>query len=97
MSSLVQAFYDGRSQPSTSGHTFETINPATTEVLATVETSSGPDIDAAVAAAQAAFPAWSRTSAVERSRILHRAARLLRERNDELAATETRDTGKPLR
>ena len=53
------------------------------------------DIEGAVLSAKAAFPAWSSTPPVERSRILHRAASFLRSRNHELAEIETADTGKP--
>ena len=91
----VQAYYDGRLQSNASPKTFQTINPATAQPLATVETSSEKTIDAAITSAKRAFPSWSATPAIERSRILHKAAQLLRARNDSLATTETHDTGKP--
>jgi betaine-aldehyde dehydrogenase len=75
---------------------FETRNPATGEVLATIKVSGAAEIDAAVEAAQKAQRAWSARTGTERGRILHRAAQILRSRNAELAELETRDTGKPI-
>lgn len=80
----------------TSGETFETVNPANGEVICRVQQASQADVDSAVAAARAGQRIWAGMSGVERSRILHQAVRLLRERNDELAHLETLDTGKPL-
>jgi betaine-aldehyde dehydrogenase len=89
------AFYDGKTQSGSSTSSFQTIDPATSEPIANIHTTTHAAVDAAVASAQKAFPAWSATPAIERARILQRAAALLRARNDELARTETRDTGKP--
>jgi betaine-aldehyde dehydrogenase len=75
---------------------FSTVNPATGEVLATLRIAGPSAVDSAVRAAQAAQPAWAALSGTERGRVLHRAAELLRARNDELAELETRDTGKPI-
>ena len=75
--------------------TFQSIDPATNEKIADVSIADRHAVDAAVKAGKAAFPSWSATPAIERSRILLRAVALLRERNDELAGIETRDTGKP--
>ncbi|KZP04573.1 Aldedh-domain-containing protein [Athelia psychrophila] len=88
-------YYNGKVQSATSNQTFHSIDPTTSQPLATIHTSSHCDIDAAISSARTAFPSWSTTSPVERSRILLRAASLLRERNDDLARTETHDTGKP--
>jgi betaine-aldehyde dehydrogenase len=85
----------GKLQTASSTQSFTTVDPATATPIARVHTTTRPAIDAAVAAAQRAFPAWSATPPVERARVLHRAAALLRARNDELARTETHDTGKP--
>lgn len=87
-------FYDGKPQLSSSTQTFQTTDPSTSLPLATIRTSTPSDIDAAIASAARAFPAWSNTPAPERSRILLRAASLLRARNDLLASLETKDTGK---
>jgi betaine-aldehyde dehydrogenase len=89
------AFWDGKLQQGSSTSSFQTIDPATAEPVANIHTTSQSAIDAAVASAQKAFPAWSATPPIERARILQRAAALLRARNDELAKIETRDTGKP--
>jgi betaine-aldehyde dehydrogenase len=76
--------------------TFQTINPATGEVLATLPIAGQAQIDAAVIRAAAAQKQWARLTGSERGRILRRAVDILRTRNDELAALETRDTGKPI-
>ncbi|KAK8179428.1 aldehyde dehydrogenase domain-containing protein [Phyllosticta citribraziliensis] len=89
-----QLYWDGKSQPASSGKTFESIDPSTAKPIATVHAASHADVDSAVASAQAAFPGWSSTPAAQRARILQRAVQLLRERNDEIAKTETHDTGK---
>jgi betaine-aldehyde dehydrogenase len=89
------AYYDGKVQPDSSTSSFQTIDPATAEPIANIHTTTHASIDAAVASAQKAFPVWSATPAIERARILQRAATLLRARNDDLARIETRDTGKP--
>lgn len=87
-------YINGARHTSTSGQTFVSTDPATAQPLAEIHTASAADISAAVAAASGAFAAWSATPAIERSRILHRAAAQLRARNDEIAEVETRDTGK---
>ncbi len=75
---------------------FASINPSTGEVLGLVSVAGRTQVNAAVAAAVAAQRGWAALSGVERGRVLHRAAELLRSRNDELAELETRDTGKPI-
>lgn len=75
---------------------FDTINPATGEVLATLKVTTAAEIDAAVEAAGRAQREWAARTGTERGRILRRAAELLRARNAELAELETRDTGKPI-
>lgn len=88
-------YYDGKFRETTSGKTFQTIDPSNGRTLADVHTASNSDIDATVAAAKKAFPSWSSTPPIVRSRILLKAVAILRERNDEIAKTETHDTGKP--
>ncbi|WP_176057047.1 betaine-aldehyde dehydrogenase [Paraburkholderia sp. BCC1876] len=80
----------------TGGETFDTLDPATGEMLATVQQASAADVDRAVQSARDGQREWAALTAMQRSRILRRAVELLRERNDELAALETRDTGKPI-
>src|SRR5579862_9768915 len=75
---------------------FNSLNPATGEVLASVRVAGVAAVEAAVRAARLAQPAWAALSGTERGRVLRRAAELLRARNDELAELETRDTGKPI-
>jgi betaine-aldehyde dehydrogenase len=72
------------------------LNPATGEVLAEVRVAGRAEVDAAVEKARAAQESWAALTGTQRGRILRRAADLLRARNEELAALETRDTGKPL-
>ncbi|MGE4571015.1 MAG: betaine-aldehyde dehydrogenase [Gammaproteobacteria bacterium] len=79
-----------------SGEFFETINPATNQVICKIDQASEADVEKAVLSAEKGFAVWSAMSAFERSRILLKAVAILRERNDELAALEVMDTGKPL-
>ena len=72
------------------------INPANGTVLAELSADGAAQIDAAVLKAQAAQKKWAALSGAERGRVLQRAAHLLRERNEELAVLETRNTGKPI-
>lgn len=90
-----QLYYGGKCQPATSSKTFTTTNPATGAPLGEIQTASPADVDAAIASAQKAFPAWSTTPPVARARILLKAVQILRDRNDEIATIETHDTGKP--
>ncbi|WP_250466423.1 betaine-aldehyde dehydrogenase [Caballeronia sp. GAFFF2] len=80
----------------TSGETFVTLDPATGESIAHVQQASQADVDRAVHAAHDGQREWAAMTAMQRSRILRRTVDLLRARNDELAALETRDTGKPI-
>ena len=89
-------YIHGQYQHATSGETFETRNPATNEVIGTIEQAAQADIDKAVASAKEGQKLWAAMSGAERGRILNRAVQILRERNDELAALEVLDTGKPL-
>ena len=76
------------------GETFETIVPATGEVLGSFPRSAAEDVDRAVAAAKAAFEDWRLVPAPERGNILFRFAELLREHKDELTDLMTREMGK---
>lgn len=89
-------YIGGRYVEASSGATFETINPANGEVLAKVQRASREDVERAVQSAVEGQKVWAAMTAMQRSRILRRAVDILRERNDELAALETLDTGKPL-
>lgn len=74
----------------------EDLEPATGQPLAKVPDSDARDIGSAVAAAAAAFPAWSGAPAAERSRVLFQIAELIDARLEQLARDESLDTGKPL-
>ena len=76
--------------------TFVTWNPATGEEIATVAAGGEAEVNAAVAAAKAAFPKWANTPAKERARIMRRLADLITEHVPHLAALETQDTGLPI-
>ena len=80
-----------------SGKTFETLNPATGEVLTRVAEGEAADVEAAVAAARRAFeqPTWRRMSANDRSRLLLKLADLIERDADDLAVLECLDNGKP--
>ena len=83
------------------GKTFNTINPATGEVLTHVAEASAADVDRAVAAARAAFEktgkgAWRSISASERGRLVWKLADLVEKNIEELAELETLDNGKPI-
>jgi betaine-aldehyde dehydrogenase len=75
----------------------ELIEPATGEPLAKIAQAAPDDVDRAVRAAQKAFQAWRKINPRERGRILLRLAALIRENADELARTESRNVGKPIR
>ncbi|EKV30081.1 Betaine aldehyde dehydrogenase [Caenispirillum salinarum AK4] len=96
MTDQQKLYIGGQYVDATSGETFETRNPATGEVLATIQAAGAADVDRAVEAAREGFRVWSAMTGAERGRILNRAARILRERNDELAELETLDTGRPI-
>lgn len=91
-----QLYIDGAYSTATSGSTFDTINPVNGEVLATVQAAGREDVDRAIQSALRGQRVWAAMPVMERSRILRRAVDTLRKRNDELAALETLDTGKPL-
>lgn len=86
----------GRLVQAGSGRQLDTIEPATGNAWARVPDSDAADVNAAVAAAKSAFPAWATTPAVERSRLLLRLADLVDRDLNKLAEAETRDTGKPV-
>jgi aldehyde dehydrogenase (NAD+) len=80
-----------------SGATFTSVNPANhDEVIGEFAASGAADVDAAVEAAKAAFPAWSMMPAPKRGEILFRVARLLAEHKEELSRLMTREMGKVL-
>jgi len=89
------AFINGCPQPSSDSKIIEATDPSTLEPIAKIHTSSQSTLDAAVQAGAKAFTSWSQTPPVERSRILLKAASILRSRTQQLAIIETHSTGKP--
>jgi len=92
-------YINGEFVDSVSQKTFETFNPATGEVLATVAEAGPEDVDKAVKAARMAFEEgpWAKMSAAQRSRLMYKLADLMEENKEELALLETLDNGKPIR
>ncbi|WP_276808353.1 5-carboxymethyl-2-hydroxymuconate semialdehyde dehydrogenase [Castellaniella defragrans] len=76
-----------------SADVFETLNPATGEVLAEVASGGADEVDQAVRAAQEAFPAWAARPAADRAAIMHRLGELITRDVPELSRLETQDTG----
>ncbi|KRB85473.1 aldehyde dehydrogenase [Sphingomonas sp. Root710] len=79
-----------------SGDTIALENPATRQVLAYIQSGNAKDVDHAVQAASAAFPAWSRSSSLRRQEILLAIAQRLRDRHFDYAMMETLNNGKPI-
>lgn len=94
----TQAFIDGAFRPAISGATFDSINPATGEVLAQIAACDGADVDFAVQKARDAFEdgRWSRLHPSERKEALIRLAKLMKRNSRELAVMESLDSGKTI-
>ncbi len=90
-------FIDGQWRPAATESTFPVTNPATGELLAEVSDASVGDVRAAIAAADAAFPAWSKRTAYQRAEVLFEAHRRMLERSEQLAKLMTEEQGKPIR
>jgi aminomuconate-semialdehyde/2-hydroxymuconate-6-semialdehyde dehydrogenase len=93
---LCGNFINGAFVPPRAGAYLDDIAPATGEVLAQIPDSDRDDVADAVRAAKAAFPAWSKTPAETRSRLLLKLADLIEQNLDELARLESEDNGKPV-
>ena len=95
----TQCFIGGEWVPAQSGKTFDTVNPATEEVIAQVAEGDKADVNLAVEAARNAFEQgdWPKMDARDRGRLLYKLADLIEENLDELASLETLDNGKPIR
>ncbi len=87
----IHHLIDGK--PVRSQETFQTLNPATQEVLAEVDAGGELEVNAAVAAAKAAFPKWAGLAATERARVMRRLGELIAAQVPDIARTETLDTG----
>ncbi|MGN6521356.1 MAG: aldehyde dehydrogenase [Dokdonella sp.] len=88
---------DGRLQPAAGGRWLDVFEPATGTVFARCPDSDAGDVDAAVAAATRAAPAWAATPAEQRARLLERLAALVEQDLDALARLESQDSGKPVK
>ncbi|MDZ5474520.1 aldehyde dehydrogenase family protein [Bacillus sp. 31A1R] len=99
LSGKKKLYINGEFVESTSQKTFDTYNPATGEVLATVFEAGPEDIDKAVRAARKAFDEgpWSKMGTAKRSRLMYKLADLMEQHSEELAQLETLDNGKPIR
>ncbi|WP_018262380.1 CoA-acylating methylmalonate-semialdehyde dehydrogenase [Methylobacterium sp. WSM2598] len=96
MISPIDHFVNGARVPGRSGRTAPVFNPATGEQTGAVALASRDEVEAAVASARAAFPAWAATPPLRRARILNRFLGLLEARADALAAVITAEHGKVL-
>ena len=96
MSHLIPNFIGGAWTPSSATEHLPVLNPASGEELGRTPLSKRADVDAAVRAATAAFPAWRATPAVERARVLFRLKALMDEHREELARDLVREHGKVL-
>ncbi|WP_217197818.1 gamma-aminobutyraldehyde dehydrogenase [Streptomyces buecherae] len=92
----LRNYIDGEFQDAADGRTTEVVNPVTGEAYATAPLSGAADVDAAMAAAEAAFPAWRDVVPAERQKLLLKIADAFEERAEELIAAESENTGKPL-
>ncbi|MDY0885499.1 NAD-dependent succinate-semialdehyde dehydrogenase [Dongia soli] len=89
-------FIDGKGVQAADGRNIPVLNPATEEVIGHVAHAGRTDLEAAAQAAQKGFAIWRKVSAFDRSKIMRKAADLLRERADEIARVMTMEQGKPL-
>ncbi len=88
---------NGEAVDAASGATFNTVNPATEEIITTVAEGGAEDVDRAVKAARAALEGpWAKMKAIDRSRVLWKLGDLILRNADELARLETLDNGKPI-
>ena len=96
MSMAETLLIDGQWRASADGATLDVTNPATGEVVQTISQATVADVQAALEAAERAFPVWAGMSARERARIMHRAMEIFRGRLEEAARLLTLEHGKPL-
>ncbi|RSS82620.1 gamma-aminobutyraldehyde dehydrogenase [Streptomyces sp. WAC06614] len=92
----LRNYIGGEFKDAADGRTTDVVNPATGEVYATAPLSGQADVDAAMAAAAAAFPGWRDTTPAERQKALLAIADAFEARAEELVAAESENTGKPL-
>jgi len=90
-------FINGKFVKSKSRKYFNSVNPATDEIIAKISEANKEDINFAVKAANTAFKSWSKLKAKERAKYIFRIARMIQERAKEFAVIESMDGGKPIR
>jgi succinate-semialdehyde dehydrogenase / glutarate-semialdehyde dehydrogenase len=90
----TQLYIDGAWCAAASGRTHPVVNPATGDVIGKFAWAERADLDRALAAADKGFQTWKKVSAYERSKIMRKAADLLRERLQSIAETMTQEQGK---
>src|ERR1700761_8985363 len=96
MYSDVQLFINGSWTPAAGGRTIDVVNPATGDKIGTVPHAAVSDLDRALEAADKGFRTWKKVSAFERSKVMRKAADILRQRADNIAPLLTMEQGKPL-
>jgi succinate-semialdehyde dehydrogenase / glutarate-semialdehyde dehydrogenase len=87
---------DGSWRPARGGRTMPVVNPATEAELGTLAHAGIDDLDEALASAAKGFDAWRRVSPFDRSKLMRKAANILRERNEHIATLMTLEQGKPI-
>ncbi|TZG34586.1 NAD-dependent succinate-semialdehyde dehydrogenase [Agrobacterium sp. B1(2019)] len=92
----IKLLIDGEWRDAVSGKTIAVSDPATDEIIGAIAHAEKEDLDLALAAAERGFKLWRDTSPYERSKIMRKAADILRERKDKIAYIMTREQGKPL-
>jgi succinate-semialdehyde dehydrogenase/glutarate-semialdehyde dehydrogenase len=92
----VSLLIDGVWSPAADGRTLTVLNPATGEPLGKIAHAGKADLDRALAAAEKGFEVWRKVSAYDRSKLMRKAADLLRSRADDIARLMTMEQGKPL-
>ena len=92
----TQLFINGEWRPARSGQTSPVLNPATEEVIGTFAHAGKDDLDEALDAAAKGFAAWKKVSAFDRSKLMRKAADILRSRADKVGQLMTMEQGKPL-
>jgi succinate-semialdehyde dehydrogenase / glutarate-semialdehyde dehydrogenase len=96
MYSDVSLFIDGAWGPAAGGRTIDVVSPATGDKIGTVPHAAISDLDRALEAADKGFKTWRKVSAFDRSKVMRKAADILRERSDSIARLLTMEQGKPL-
>jgi succinate-semialdehyde dehydrogenase len=96
MSSIHKQYIDGVWLDASNKNTWDVVNPATEEVVATVPFGNDADCELALDAAERAFPSWSKATSYERGLYLRKIADLIRDRVAPLAEVTVRESGKPL-